>query len=63
MSHPDQFNFIELMLADHAAGVATGCTSLRAEARGMRSPAQGELRWVEDFIAYLIGEGDLACGD
>ena len=55
---PNQFYFVELMLADHAAGIATSGPGFGSKARGVGGPAQGQLFRVQDFIAHLIGERD-----
>ena len=54
----DEFDFGELMLADHAACVFASRARLGAEARRAGGDTEGEFFFVEDFFAHEIGEGD-----
>ena len=59
----DQLDLLELMLADDAARVLARCASLGAETGGVGREADGKARFVEDFVAIEVGDGDLGGGD
>ena len=50
------FNFVELVHADQTAGVATIGTGFRAEARRMGGHFDRQVVFVDDFIAYQVGQ-------
>ena len=56
-------DLVELVLADHAAGVATGSARLTAEARGMGDELQWQLFGIENFAGDDIGQRDLGSRD
>ena len=58
-----QFHFLELVLPDHALGIATGRAGFRAEARRERGVAEGELFERGDLLANEVGQRDFGCGD
>ena len=59
----DEFDFGELMLADHAARVFARRPRLGAKARRAGGETEGEFFFVEDFFADEICEGDFGGGD
>ena len=59
----DHLNFVELVLANDAAGVATGGTGLLAEAGGEGGVAARQGVGVEDLAGVQVGEHDLGGGD
>ena len=59
----DQFDLGELVLADHAAGVATGRARFRAKTRRQRGQAHRQFLLVEDGLADEVGERDFGGRD
>ena len=59
----DQFDLGELVLADHAAGVAPGSTRFGTEARRQRGQAHRQLLFLDDGLAHQIGQRHLSGGD
>ena len=59
----DQLDLGELVLADHAAGVAAGRARLGAEARRAGGDAHRQLLFVEDELADEIGQRHFGGGD
>ena len=60
--HLHQLHLVELMLADHAAGIASGSTRLGPKTwRECRKPKR-QLPWVENLLGHQVGQGYLACG-
>ena len=59
----DELDLVELMLADHAAGVFAGGAGLGAEAWRAGGDADGELGLVDDVFADEIGERHFGGGD
>lgn len=60
---PHHFHLVELVLADHAAGVAAGGAGLAAKARGMGDELQRQLPGVEDLAGHDVGQRYLGGGD
>ena len=59
----DEFDFLELVLADHAADVFAVAAGLAAEAGSVGAEAGSELGFVQGFVAEEVGNGDLGGGD
>ena len=59
----DHLHLDELMLADHAPGVAPRSPRLGAETGGQRGDAHGQGLLVENFLAHQIGQRHLGGGD
>ena len=59
----DELHLLELMLADEAADVLAVAAGLGPEAGGEGAEADGEVGFVERFVAEEIGDGDLGGGD
>ena len=59
----DQFNFLKLVLADDAARVLACGPGFGAEAGRIGGEADGQPRFVENFVAVEIGDGDFGGGD
>src|SRR5690606_3790365 len=59
----DQFDLLELVLADEAARVLARRARFGAEAGGERRHADRELRLVDDLLAHRIGQADFGGGD
>ncbi|MCW0417619.1 hypothetical protein NB689_003373 [Xanthomonas sacchari] len=62
-AHADQFHLLELVLADHAAGVAAAAAGLGAEAQRVRSHAQRQALGLDDLVAHQVGQRDFRGGD
>jgi hypothetical protein len=58
----DELDLPELVLAQHAAGIAAGRTCFRAEARRQRREAQRQLFRSRIFFAHQIGQRTSAVG-
>jgi hypothetical protein len=58
----DQLDLLELVLADDAARVFAGRAGLGAEARRVGREGDGQARFVENFVAIEIGDGDFGGG-
>ena len=56
-------HLVELVLTDHAAGIAPGGTGLAAEARGMGDELQRQLLGVEDLPGDDVGQRNLGGRD
>ena len=56
-------DLVELVLADHAARVATVAAGFRAEAGRVRGQLQRQVRLGDDFIAHEVGQRHLGGGD
>jgi hypothetical protein len=56
-------DLVELVLADHAAGVAPGAAGFAAETRAVCGELDGQRRRVQDLLAHGVGERDLGRGD
>ena len=56
-------DLVELVLAQHAAGVLAGGAGLGAEARGERGDADGQFVLVADGFTHEIGQRHLGRGD
>src|ERR1700722_13622098 len=59
----DQFDLLELVLADHAAGVLPRRARLGAEAERAGGIAQRQTLLVDDALANEVGERDFRRGD
>ncbi len=59
----DQFDLGELVLPDHAAGVAPGGAGFGAEALGQRGQAHRQFFFLEDGFAHQVGQRHLGGGD
>jgi hypothetical protein len=59
----DQLDLLELVLADHAAGVLAVGAGLRAEAGGVGGEGDWASCEVNGFVAEDVGEGDFGGGD
>ncbi len=59
----DQFDFLELVLADDAACILAGRSGFGAEAWSVGGERDGQARVVEDFVAVEVGDGDFGGGD
>ena len=55
----DQLDLVELVLAQHAAGVAAGRARFRPEARGERGEPQRQPVMRDDLLAHQIGQRHL----
>ncbi len=58
-----QFDFVELVDAQHAASLFAGCARLASEARGMSGIVFGKFILAQDFVPMKIGDGDFGGGD
>ena len=63
MDDGDHFHLLELMLAQHAAGVASGGAGFAAEAVGQRGHADRQAGFRHDGIAHRVGQRDFRGGD
>ncbi len=61
--HPDELDFVELVLADEAAHVPPARPGLGTKARRMRHKAQRQLDGIDDLIAHQIGQRHFGCGN
>ena len=61
MRELDHFNFVELMLADDAAGVTTSGACFAAEAWAERTIFHRQIFFAEDLVAVVVGDRNL-CG-
>ena len=59
----DQLDFLKLVLANDAARVFAGGSGLGAKAGRVGREADGQARFVEDFVAIEIGDRNLGGGD
>jgi hypothetical protein len=59
----DQFDLCELMLPDHATGIAPGRPRLGAKTRRQRGQAHREFFVVDDGFSDEVCEGDFGGGD
>ena len=59
----DQFDLLELVLADHAAGVAAMAAGFGAETHRMRGHAQRQRGVFDDAVAHDVGQRHFAGGD
>ena len=62
----DEFHelyFLELVLADDAAGVFAGGSGFSTEAWRVSREADGQAGLVENFVAVEVGDGDFGGGD
>ena len=59
----DQFHFLKLMLANHAAHVATTAAGFGAKAHRMRGHPQRQSLGIEDVVAHDIGQRHFAGGN
>ena len=59
----DQFDLCELMLADHAAGVAPRRARFGAKARRQRGQPHRQFFFVDDGFADEIGQRDFGGGN
>ncbi len=59
----DELDLLELMLADHAAGVFAVGAGFGAEAGGVGGEGDGAGAEVDDFVAEDVGDGDFGGGD
>ncbi len=59
----DELHLLKLVLADEAADVLAVGAGLGAEAGGEGAEGDGELGFVEGFVAEEVGDGDLGGGD
>ena len=58
----DEFNFVELMDANEAAGAEAGGPGFAPEARGISDEFFREVGEGKDFLAMEIGDGDFGSG-
>lgn len=59
----NEFDFVELMHANQAAGAKAGAACFPAEAGGVGGVVDGELLVLEDLVAVKIGDGDFSSRD
>ena len=59
----DEFDLLELVLADHAADILAVAAGFGAEAGGVGAEAGGELGLVEGLVPEEVGDGDFGGGD
>lgn len=59
----DEFDLVELVHAEDAAGVPSGGSGFTAETGGVGGELHRELVGFQDFIAVEVGDGDFGGGD
>ena len=63
MRELDHFNFVELMLADDAAGVTTSGACFATEAWAERTVFHWQIFFAEDLVAMIVGDRNLCSWD